>query len=84
MAKDNGRTARYEGPRKDTSADSVKETRQVHRNEVPEGSVLEVEQWVSGDVARATVALKAEKAKGSDARSTLIESLERVIDRPES
>lgn len=75
---DDGLTARYEGPISDESGNG--ETRQVSTDEVPAGSVTEVVQWVSDDKARAAAALEVEEAKGDSARSTLIETLERLVD----
>lgn len=45
--------------------------------QVPEGlNVKETEDWVAGDKLRAEAALKVEKKKGGDARSTLVSTLE--------
>ena len=52
-------------------------------NEVPDGTAKEVTDWVGDDAERAQRALDAENAQGEDARSTLIEDLERVIRRNE-
>ena len=77
MAKDKGLTAKYEGPR--VSAGEVEDTRKVGAGDVPDGSVLEVEQWVGDDKAKAAAALKVEQGKQGHGRVTLIDALERVV-----
>lgn len=77
---DDGLTANYEGPVVPEGEGDELAGRQVDAAEVPEGSVIEVEQWVSGDRARAEAALDVEEAKGDDARSTLVQALKRVVE----
>lgn len=49
----------------------------VETQEVPEGTIKTVLQWVDGDKDRAQIALDAEKA-GQD-RTTLVKELEEII-----
>lgn len=43
-----------------------------------DSKIDDVLAWVSKDSERAGIALKAEKAKGADARVTLVEALEQI------
>jgi len=54
----------------------------VDENEdgVPEGSARQVMEWVGSDPERAAMALDAEQAKGDNARSTLIASLQKLVE----
>lgn len=46
--------------------------------QVPDGTAAEIMSWVNGDPARIRAALKAERDKGADARSTLVARLEKL------
>jgi hypothetical protein len=47
-------------------------------DEVPEGTVAEIQAWVGDDRDRAMLALTAELAKGDDARTTLVAALDKL------
>ena len=46
--------------------------------DVPDGTAIDVLDWVGVDKSRAAAALKAEKAKGGDARTSLVAKLEKL------
>lgn len=46
--------------------------------DVPQGTAIEVLDWVGADPSRAAAALAAEQGKGSDARTSLIAKLEKL------
>lgn len=46
--------------------------------DVPEGTAVDVLDWVGMDKDRAAAALAAEKGKGSDARTSLVSKLEKL------
>lgn len=54
------------------------ETEETASNEVPDGTIKEVLDWVGEDVDRAVEALTAEEA--GERRKTLIKSLEEIIE----
>lgn len=48
-------------------------------SDVPDGTAVDVMDWVGVDKNRAAAALAAEKAKGNDARTSLIAKLEKLV-----
>jgi len=50
-------------------------------DEVPDGTIVVVLDWVAGDPERAARALEAERAKGDRARSTLVEHLAELVNQ---
>lgn len=48
-------------------------------DQVPDGTVAEVADWVGDDRDRARAALDGEQAKGDGARSTLVAALEKLL-----
>lgn len=64
---------------------SPEETRPVSRDDVPDGLTVEqTEDWVSGDKQRAAAALEVEESKGSNSRTTLVESLRRLVNNEDN
>lgn len=47
--------------------------------DVPDGTALQILDWVGVDAARAGAALKAERGKGTEARTSLIAKLEKLV-----
>lgn len=47
--------------------------------DVPEGTPLQVLEWVGVDSARAAAALKAELDRGSESRRSLVAKLEKLV-----
>jgi hypothetical protein len=62
-----------------TAEKAAKRRQQVKVDEVPDGSIAEVLEWVSGDKTRAEAAVKAEQKKGDKSRGSLVDSLSRVL-----
>ena len=52
--------------------------------DVPDGTVKEVLDWVGDDKSRAEAALEAEDEKGDDARVSLVEKLEAIVEDGEA
>lgn len=48
--------------------------------QVPDGTAAEILSWVNGDPQRIQAALEAERARGVDARSTLVAKLEKLAE----
>jgi hypothetical protein len=46
---------------------------------VPDGTAKQVQDWVGTDRDRAAMALAAERARGDDARTTLVAALEKLV-----
>lgn len=63
-----GQIEEPDGPGVDTNDDGV-----------PEGSARQVMEWVGSDPERAAMALDIEQAKGDNARSTLVASLQKLV-----
>ena len=68
---------------KKSSASRAKSSGADTSNDVPEGSVDEVLEWVGDDKTKALAALDAENAKSSP-RKTAIEELENLLTKDDS
>lgn len=75
----------YKPRKKSTEEAVVEETvvetpkaEEIDSNEVPEGTIKEVLDWVGEDVDRAVEALSAEES--GERRKTLVKSLEEIIE----